>query len=554
MNTTSTTQTAAPPQLVPGRPHRRLLVDGRAFLVLGGELHNSSASTPTAVRAAFSALPTRGLNTVLAPVSWSQIEPAEASFDFSLVDALLAEARRARMHLILLWFGAWKNGRSTYVPAWVRSDSQRFPRAATTTESRLEHLSPFAPAVREADAAAFSALMTHLRQADGAEHTVIMVQVENEVGLLGDSRDRSALATAHFHTQVPDDVFAALEAHPGMPIAAEWRRRGAGRSGTWPQVFGDSRTTDEAFMAAAYARHVDTVAAAGKHAFSLPMFANAWLYTQVELEPGTPAGGQAPGLYPSGGPVPRVAGLWRALAPSIDLVVPDLYFGDFDEVCRDYTDANDALLIPEMRRDAQGVGDAFVAVGTHGALGVSPFAIDTCTVPEAVALADAYTLLAAVAELLPDHPSVGIHLNGSAPSTELDAGQWRATVNLERPSGSQGVERGYGIVVQQAPDVLLLAGRGLEMRFTTRTGAPAELVQVDELDPEKPTDVLRILNGDETESGTALLLHALTAPEPGDGYQIPKGRRQTALLRVVLAAPPQPDPDAADDRALRSDR
>ena len=531
-------------QLENGRPHKRLTVDGRPFLILGGELHNSSSSTPAAIRQAFRDVADLGVNTVLAPVSWAQFEPTEGCFDVSLTDVLLDEARRSDQRLVLLWFGAWKNGRSTYVPPWVRSDVRRFPRAAMQTDPSPEHLSPFGPAVREADAAAFVEFMRHLRRHDEDQGTVLMVQVENEVGLLGDSRDRSALANAEFHAQVPEDVFTALDAHPGLVVARGWERQGRRRSGTWPEVFGDSLETDEAFMAAAYARHVEFVAAAGKQAYPLPMFANAWLYTQVELDPGTPAGGQAPGLYPSGGPVPRVAGLWRTLAPSVDAVVPDVYFGDFDQVCRDYTAANDALFIPEMRRDGQGVGDAFLAIGSHGAFGVSPFAIDTCVGGEAKMLSDAYRLLGAVADLLPDYPTVGVHLGAALPTAVLRLGDWVLRVSLERPPGCEAVERGYGIFIAESATTIVLTGRGLEVTITASDGRRAEMVQVDELDASRSDEPLRALNGDETESGTALVLHSLETLQADDEYRIPKARRGTGLLRVRLAAAP-----GAADRA-----
>src|SRR5215212_3165182 len=105
----------------------QLIVEGRPFLVLGGELHNSSASSTEYMRPIWERLVALNLNTVLATVAWEQIEPAEGSFDFDLVDGLIQAARRHGLRLILLWFGSWKNGVSSYVPAWVKRDYRRFP-------------------------------------------------------------------------------------------------------------------------------------------------------------------------------------------------------------------------------------------------------------------------------------------------------------------------------------------------------------------------------------------------------------------------------------------
>ena len=70
------------------------------------------------------------LNTVLAPVEWDLIEPVEGKFDWTSVDELLRDARAHDLKLVILWFGAWKNSMSTYVPSWVKRDQHRFPRVA----------------------------------------------------------------------------------------------------------------------------------------------------------------------------------------------------------------------------------------------------------------------------------------------------------------------------------------------------------------------------------------------------------------------------------------
>src|SRR3954447_4367606 len=162
----------------------QLIVDGRPFLVLGGELHNSSASKIEYMRPIWERLVALNLNTVLATVAWEQIERPEGSFDFALVDGLIQAARQHGLRLILLWFGSWKNGVSSYVPAWVKRDYRRFPLAKLQGDQTAAVLSTFAAANWQADARAFAALMQHIGLVDSAAQTVLMVQVENEVGLL----------------------------------------------------------------------------------------------------------------------------------------------------------------------------------------------------------------------------------------------------------------------------------------------------------------------------------------------------------------------------------
>ncbi|MDZ7314716.1 MAG: beta-galactosidase [candidate division KSB1 bacterium] len=116
----------------------RLIVDDQPFLMIAGELHNSSASCLDSMDSLFARLAALNLNTVLAPVSWELIEPHEGEFDFTVVDGLLAAARENGLKLVLLWFGSWKNTESSYVPAWVKRDTRRFsaPERAAVSSGR----------------------------------------------------------------------------------------------------------------------------------------------------------------------------------------------------------------------------------------------------------------------------------------------------------------------------------------------------------------------------------------------------------------------------------
>ena len=149
----------------------QLIVDGEPFLVLGGELHNSSSSSREYMKEYWPVLKNSGMNTVLAAVEWSLIEPVEGKFNFSVVDELLSDARKNDLKLILLWFGSWKNGQSHYMPEWVKKDFTRFPRVKAENGKSLEILSIFGKETLEKDSKAFSALMKHLAETDSQYRT-----------------------------------------------------------------------------------------------------------------------------------------------------------------------------------------------------------------------------------------------------------------------------------------------------------------------------------------------------------------------------------------------
>ena len=298
----------------------QLIVDGKPFLARCGELLNNSATSLEYMKPVWAKLVETNLNIVIAGVSWAQIEPAEGKFDFKVVDGVIEGARSHNLRLVLIWFASWKNGLSSYPPDWLKKDFARYPRVQIEKGRTIELLSTLSDANRDADAHAFAALMRHVKEVDGRNHTVVMIQVENEVGVLGDSRDRSPAANKAFEGPVPKELMDYLQKNKETLIPEfrkVWEAAGSKTSGTWEEVFGQGPGTDEIFMAWNYARYVGRVAAAGKAEYPIPMYANAWLY----------GGGRpnSPGRTPSGGPLPHVMDLWRAGAPSIDIVSPDLY-------------------------------------------------------------------------------------------------------------------------------------------------------------------------------------------------------------------------------------
>lgn len=320
----------------------QLVVDGKPFLVLAGELHNSSSSSVEYMKPVWPRLAAMHLNTVLLPVAWETIEPEEGKFDFKCVDGLLEGARENKLKLVILWFGAWKNTYSSYVPAWVKTNTERFPRVQTSDGRDTERLSPFSTAVRDADARAFAQLMRHLREADGDKRTVIMVQVENEVGVIPESRDHSPAANAAFAAGVPSALTSFMEKHRRVldpEFRAAWEATGGKTQGTWQEVFGKTSLTDDLFMAWQYATYIEHVTATGKAEYPLPMFANAAL-----IRPN-----YQPGQYNSGGPLPRSIDVWHAGAPSLDLLSPDIYFNEFAYWASKYARPDNPLFIPETQ-------------------------------------------------------------------------------------------------------------------------------------------------------------------------------------------------------------
>ena len=259
----ASSQTVQSPRLEQKDGRYALLVEGRPFLILGGQIHNSSA-WPSELPQVWESLETLHANTLEAPIYWEQFERQPGVFDFTNVDQIVFGARAHHVHVVLAWFGTWKNGSMHYAPAWVKSDPDRFPRVVRPDGEPTDVLSPLSQNTLQADKAAFTALMHHLKQIDSEQHTVLMVQVENEAGNLGSIRDNSAQANKQFAGPVPAELLAITHQKPG----------------SWTQVFGS--TADETFQVYYQAKFIDQIAAAGKAEFN---------YSPVHQRVGRLAGG-----------------------------------------------------------------------------------------------------------------------------------------------------------------------------------------------------------------------------------------------------------------------
>lgn len=525
-----------------------MMVDGRPFTMLAGELHNSSTGSAAYMAPIWERLAAKNINTALAVVSWELTEPEEGRFDFHLVDSLISGVRRAGLKVGLLWFGSWKNGVSTYAPAWVKTDTRRFPLGRFRDGQTMNTLSPLGRNTMEADAKAFAALMRHIRETDTL-HTVIMVQVENEMGMLDSAstfsgsdnrsqRDYSPLAERAFKGQVPAALTAYLKRCGGMlhkAVREAWERGGWRMSGTWEEVFGKGRPssgtdkwadeypylTEELFMAWHYASYVETVARAGKAELPLPMYVNAWLKQKD---------GREPGRYPSGGPLPHVFDIWRAAAPSVDFFAPDIYAVDrFDETCREYSSGGNPLIIPETPADAAGAARAFYAFGRYGALCYSPFGIDGHGLMLSADGGDksydrAYGLLRHLLHLAQSHKTYGLMTNGERTEDSLTLGDClismapfsaarafavAGVVAKDNPGRKTDDVAGL-MIIETGKDEFILAGFGDQMIGIAKSRACRAdnigLLSVDEMTWDADGKLsLRRLNGDETALGGAVI-------------------------------------------------
>ena len=487
----------------------QLMVNGRPFLVLGGELGNSSAGTAAQADTILPRLAGLHFNTVLMPVAWNQIEPQEGRFDFSVLDHWIEVARQQHLHLVLLWFGSWKNAFSEYAPAWVLSDTKRFPREVSAEGQPLGILSPLGEQTAQCDSRAFAALMRHLRAEDATSQTVLMVQVENEIGYLGlGGRDRSAQANRLFEGPVPAQLSEAIEAHrDSLPrkLAASFNPNGK----TWKQMFGDH--ADEVFMAWNYGRFVEQVAASGKREYDLPMYMNAQL----------PAPFERAGEYPSGGPYPLVQAVYRAAAPSINFYAPDIYWPDFEHWVDKYRAAGNPVFVPEARLDAAPF-NALYALGQARGFGFSPFAVDSLPAVTrsgaAPLLAQEYKALSGMSAMIleaqrkDETRALMLHKSSPRPSRTVTLGGFLFTASLARgwPAKNLLEDDGAMMVVESAPDEFYLLGSGLTVTFlrdpdTDNLNAGiAGIEQVKNVNGKWTT--VRRLNGDQSDQGRALLM------------------------------------------------
>ena len=484
------------PRLVEKDGRHALFVDGAPYLILGAQVHNSSA-WPAMLPKVWPAIRDIGANTVEAPVYWEQFEPEPGRFDTSAVDMLLQQARENHVRLVLLWFGTYKNGSDHYMPLWLKQSPGRHVHITGAKGKLVDSPSPYSKENLESDKRAFAAFMRHLKSAD-PQHTAIMVQVENEPGSWGSVRDFSPEAQKLFEGPVPPALLKSLRKQPPSS-AANWR-----------EVFGGD--ADEFFHAWSVGTYVGQVAAAGRAEYSLPLYTNAAL--RDPLTPG-PAGS-----YESGGPTDNVMEIWKAAAPALDLLAPDIYMSDsprYLKILELYGRFGNALFVPETGSGPMYGRYFFSALG-HGAIGFAPFGIDytsSRTTPESLApFAMNYKLVGPMmrelAKLNFEGKLQAVAEEKDRPTQSLEFGPWTATVSYGVPVfGANRNPRGNAeptgrvLIAQLEPDQFLVAGYFCRVDFQpTGSDRPREYLRVEEGGYENGAfKRFRIWNGDQTDWG-----------------------------------------------------
>ena len=486
----------------------QLIVHGKPFLILGGELGNSSAGT-AAQAEILPRLAQLHINTVLMPVAWEQIEPSEGRFDFNIQDHWIDVGRQQKIHLVLLWFGSWKNAFSNYAPEWVKSDTARFPRAISADGQPLEILSPFGEETVRADSRAFSALMRHLRQIDSEQQTVLMVQVENEIGYLGrGGRDRSNAANRLFQSSVPPELSRQLEelrTELSPELAVHFNP--AGR--TWREMFGDG--ADEVFMAWHYARFVNQVAQDGKKEYALPMYVNAQL----------PAPFERAGEYPSGGPHPYYLEVYRAGAPSSDFYSPDIYWPNFEYWVQRYERAGNPIFIPEARLESSPY-KALYAYGESRAFGFSPFGVDSLPAASELGkepeLKDVYEALANLSESIlhaqSRNQTRALVLHASSPrptqTVSLAGYLFEATLSRSWPAKTLLTDDGAMMLLQTGSNEFYVIGSGLTVSVFRDPDVDDQVAGIASIEQISKVNgdwvAVRRLNGDQSNQGRQVMM------------------------------------------------
>jgi hypothetical protein len=462
-----------------------MIVDGKPFLLLAGELGNNTPTSLEYMKSVWPTLLKTKLNSALAAVSWARIEPQEAQFNFSVLDGVIEGARANHLRLVLLWFGSWKNGESTYAPDWVKRDFKRFPRTERAEGQSAEVLTPFSDANRDADARAFRALMRHIKAVDGQQHTVIMIQVENEI----ETCDSSPVAMKAYQGQVPKELMDFLQKRKDTlvpELRQVWEAGGFKTSGTWEEVFGQSAAAGEICMGWNFARYVGRVAEAGKAEYPIPMYVNS---------PGSGfrKGRRAAG--PCGGaPMPDLIDVWQAGAPKIDMLSPDIYDGDYPLMCVRYNRSGNPLFIPETRGFPPNnlAARVLYAFGHHDAIGFSPMGIERPPTPD-IELTSAYDAIRQLAPLISAHQGDGtmsaVVLTAKDPPQKVKVGTWTLEASFvmphtqpPAPPPATPIWTAAAIFIQTGPEEFYAAGTGVNVRFIPNTPGPplAGLATVEE--------------------------------------------------------------------------
>jgi len=479
---------------------KQLYVNNEPFLIFGGELLNSSASSIEYMKDIWAQVRSLNVNTVFLPINWQQFEPIEGTFDYSLIDSHIKSANDNNLKLVILWFGSWKNGESHYTPDWVKTDMKRFPRMIFKDGKVSTTISNINKNCLNADLKAYKKLMERIAQVD-KQGTVLMMQIENEVGLLGGTRDFSPEATKLFEQQVPSELINYISNNRNKlkpNISEPYVANGSKTKGTWEEVFGKTPATDEIFMAWNYANYVNELAKAGKAIHNLPTFVNAW---------DASGGNLIPGVWPSGGPNYLMIDIWQAGAPAIDILANDNYSSTFGLSASNFVHNNNPLLLPEAcaiwtNDTISAAPKAFFCFGHFKAMGFSPFGIDHSTYHSNHSIKKAYEVLNNLSPLI-IKGQVEDKINGFMEGDETSPASFQIGDFIFKPNYNiqkNSLIKGYGLIIQISENEFIVSGNACHIGYASADSSKPN-AQLLSLEEGKFVDgkwvKKRTMNGDE---------------------------------------------------------
>jgi hypothetical protein len=286
-----------------------------------------------------------------------------------------------------------------------------------------------------------------------------------------------------------------------------WGKSGFKTSGNWKEIFGDNIGTEEIFMAWYLGKYTEEIARAGKEIYTLPMFVNAALNRP----------GKLPGEYPSAGPLPHLMDVWKAAAPSIDFLSPDIYFPDFKHWCQLYDRGGNPLFIPEARNEPSCGSKIFYAFGNHDAMGFSPFSIESTSDPIKEPVAVSYGILRQIAPVILEKQGTGMmkgflfYKENQSDTIQLGGFTIVAKHDFTLGWSPQSKEEKWpvagGMIICLGEGEYYVAGNGIVLSFPCSTDGK-ECTGISRIEEGKIVNgnwsPLRRLNGDQSHQGRHL--------------------------------------------------